>query len=275
MELTALLDVPLALPSTPRVVALLQTELLAREPDLRKLCQLVGTDPALAADVLRVANAPGMALPAPVATVSEALAVLGMEQVRSVVACATVGSSTTALPGVNLQHFWRYSLGTARVARSLAVGLKLNQGLGYTAGLLHALGELAMHHGMPQAMAALNRSVPPLDRARVEAERDSLGYTFAEVSAGLARRWGLPQPLVDALAAQNMPFEGDAFEPLGGVVHLAAWRARAREAGLSERQLAVSFPDVVGVTLGLDIDMVLQQTPFDWVVAQEERLPIV
>jgi HD-like signal output (HDOD) protein len=270
-----LLDVPLALPSTPRVVALLQTELLAREPDLRKLCQLVGTDPALAADVLRVANAPGMALPAPVATVSEALAVLGMEQVRSVVACATVGSSTTALPGVNLQHFWRYSLGTARVARSLAVGLKLHQGLGYTAGLLHALGELAMHHGMPQAMAALNRSVPPLDRARVEAERDSLGYTFAEVSAGLARRWGLPQPLVDALAAQNMPFEGDAFEPLGGVVHLAAWRARAREAGLSERQLAVSFPDVVGVTLGLDIDMVLQQTPFDWVVAQEERLPIV
>lgn len=275
MELTALLDVPLALPSAPRVVALLQTELLAREPDLRKLCQLVGTDPALAADVLRVANAPGMALPAPVATVSEALAVLGMEQVRSVVACATVGSSTTALPGVNLQHFWRYSLGTARVARSLAVGLKLHQGLGYTAGLLHALGELAMHHGMPQAMAALNRSVPPLDRARVEAERDSLGYTFAEVSAGLARRWGLPQPLVDALAAQNMPFEGDAFEPLGGVVHLAAWRARAREAGLSERQLAVSFPDVVGVTLGLDIDMVLQQTPFDWVVAQEERLPIV
>ena len=265
----------MALPSAPRVVALLQTELLAREPDLRKLCQLVGTDPALAADVLRVANAPGMALPAPVATVSEALAVLGMEQVRSVVACATVGSSTTALPGVNLQHFWRYSLGTARVARSLAVGLKLNQGLGYTAGLLHALGELAMHHGMPQAMVALDSTVPPLDRARVEAERRTLGYTYAEVSAGLARRWGLPQPLVDALAAQNVPFEGDAFEPLAGVVHLAAWRARAREAGLTERQLAVSFPDVVGVTLGLDIDMVLQQTPFDWVVAQEDAVPLV
>ena len=265
----------MALPSAPRVVALLQTELLASEPDLRKLCQLVGTDPALAADVLRVANAPGMALPAPVATVSEALAVLGLDQVRSVVSCVTVGSSTTALPGVNLQHFWRYSLGTARVARSLAVGLKLNQGLGYTAGLLHALGELAMHHGMPQAMAALDSTVPPLDRARVEAERRTLGYTYAEVSAGLARRWGLPQPLVDALAAQNVPFEGDAFEPLAGVVHLAAWRARAREAGLTERQLAVSFPDVVGVTLGLDIDMVLQQTPFDWVVAQEDAVPLV
>ena len=128
---------------------------------------------------------------------------------------------------------------------------------------------------MPQAMVALDSTVPPLDRARVEAERRTLGYTYAEVSAGLAQRWGLPQPLVDALAAQNVPFEGDAFEPLAGVVHLAAWRARAREAGLTERQLAVSFPDVVGVTLGLDIDMVLQQTPFDWVVAQEDAVPLV
>ena len=95
----------MALPSAPRVVALLQTELLASEPDLRKVCQLVSTAPALAADVLRVANAPGMALPDPVGTVSEALAVLGLDQVRSVVSCATVGSSTTALPGVNLEHF--------------------------------------------------------------------------------------------------------------------------------------------------------------------------
>jgi hypothetical protein len=28
--------------------------------------------------------------------------------------------------------------------------------------------------------------------------------------------------------------------------------------------LAVSFPSTVGLALGLDIDMVLQQTPFNW-----------
>ena len=50
------------------------------------------------------------------------------------------------------------------------------------------------------------------------------------------------------------------------MLHLAAWRARAREAGLDARELAGSFPGEVGIALGLDIDMVLQQDPIDWKV---------
>jgi hypothetical protein len=33
---------------------------------------------------------------------------------------------------------------------------------------------------------------------------------------------------------------------------------------MNERALAVTFPGSVGLALGLDIDMVLQQDPFDW-----------
>ena len=79
-------------------------------------------------------------------------------------------------------------------------------------------------------------------------------------------RWLLPQVVVDALQYQAAPFENTAYEPLAGVIHLAAWRARGREAGLSERELAVSFPGEIGLMLGLDIDMVLQQDPIDWTV---------
>ena len=42
--------------------------------------------------------------------------------------------------------------------------------------------------------------------------------------------------------------------------------APGREAGLSERELAVTFPGEIGLMLGLDIDMVLQQDPIDWTV---------
>ncbi|MNU11439.1 hypothetical protein D3C72_2592970 [compost metagenome] len=48
------------------------------------------------------------------------------------------------------------------------------------------------------------------------------------------------------------------------MIHLASWRARAREAELGEKELAVSFPGEVGLALGLDIDMGLQQDPIDW-----------
>ena len=46
-------------------------------------------------------------------------------------------------------------------------------------------------------------------------------------------------------------------------------RARAREAELNEKELAVSFPGEVGLALGLDIDMVLQQDPIDWTARPE------
>jgi hypothetical protein len=74
----------------------------------------------------------------------------------------------------------------------------------------------------------------------------------------------LPQSIVDALAHQYAPFDNDVFEPLAGVIHLATWRARAKEAKLSEQALADTFPGSVGEVLGLDIDLVLQQDPIDW-----------
>ena len=71
------------------------------------------------------------------------------------------------------------------------------------------------------------------------------------------------ETVVDALRHHHAPFDNDVYEPLAGVLHLAAWRARAREAGLDARELAGSFPGEVGIALGLDIDMVLQQDPID------------
>ena len=119
---------------------------------------------------------------------------------------------------------------------------------------------------MPQQVALLDSEIPTLDLARANAERLSLGFCYAQVGSGLAARWQFPQPMVDALEYQYAPFDNDAYEPLAGVIHLATWRIRAREAGLSERGLAVTFPGAVGEVLGLDIDMVLQQDPFDWLV---------
>ena len=48
------------------------------------------------------------------------------------------------------------------------------------------------------------------------------------------------------------------------VAGMIAASGRRDEIGVAERELAVSFPGEVGLVLGLDIDMVLQQDPFDW-----------
>lgn len=126
-----------------------------------------------------------------------------------------------------------------------------------------------IHLADPDKAQAVNTLVAPFDMRRSKIEQRIFGYSFGHVTAGLARRWRLPEVLVDALQHQGAPFDNNAYEPLAGVIHLAAWRARAREAELGEKELAVTFPAEVGLPLGLDIDMVLQQDPIDWTAKPE------
>ncbi|MFT4243189.1 MAG: HDOD domain-containing protein [Acidovorax sp.] len=270
MELSALLSHPVALPSLPRAVALLMSELAHPEPSLRRLSQLFGTDPALGGRLLELANSPAFQAPRQIAGIPEALALLGTAQLRTLVSSAPLGTTSRSVPGVNMQQFWRYSLNTAKQARSLAGLVRQNQIAAYSAGLLHALGELVIHLAAPERAAAVNTLVAPFDLRRGKIEQRIFGYDYGHVTAGLARRWQLPPSLVDALRHQGEPFENNAYEPLAGVIHLASWRARARESGLDEKELAVSFPGEVGLALGLDIDMVLQQDPIDWTARPDE-----
>lgn len=264
MKLSALLEQQFDLPSIPKVVALLLNELERPEIDLKKVTQLISTDPALTTRLLQLANSPSFQLSGKINSVSEALALLNLDQVRTMAQAAATGASLKAVPGIQLQQFWDYSLNVARVSRSLAGVVRLNQQAAFTCGLIHAVGELAMHLAMPDITAALDVEVHPLGLNRATHERKLLGYCYASVGAGYARMWQFPQPMVDALEHQYAPFENHVYEPLAGVIHLAAWRARGKEAKLSQRGLAVTFPGSVGLALGLDIDMVLQQDPFDW-----------
>lgn len=271
MDLKALLASQFVLPSIPKVVALLLSELDREEPDLKTVTQLISTDPALTTRLLQLSNSGFFKLSGKINSVSESLAILDLGHVRTMAAAAASSASLKAVPGINLQQFWAYSLNVAKLSRSLAGVVRQNQQAAFTCGLIHAVGELAMHLGMPQAVAVLDREVPPLDLRRAKVEKRSFGYSYAEVGAGFARQWQFPQPLVDALEHQYAPFENNVYEPLAGVIHLATWRARAKEAGLSDKALAVTFPGSVGEVLGLDIDMVLQQDPIDWSVQTPGR----
>ena len=270
MELATLLSTRFVMPSMSRVVALLLVELARPEPDLRRIDQLISTDPGLTARLLQAANASFFKLTGQVHSVSEALAVLRLGQVQAMVSSASALASFRVVPGLALPQFWAYSLDCAKVARSLAGLVRQNQQAAYTCGLIHAAGELAMRMAMAQAVT-LDGEAGPLDFKRGRIERAALGFCYTEVTAWLTRQWHLPQVISDALEFSHAPFDNELYEPLAGVVHLAVWRARARHAGFSENMMTVTFPSLVAEMLGLDIDMVLQQDPIDWSLQEPGR----
>lgn len=264
MELSVLLDASVVLPSIPKVIALLLSELRREPPDLRQITQLISTDPVLTTGVLQAANAPRYELTGKVHSATEALAVLDLADIRQMVTAAAASVSLRSAPGMHLPQFWNYSLNVAKLSRSLAGITRQNPGAAFTCGLIHAVGELLMHASMPTQMAELNRECGPLDLRRARVEMQHLGYNYAHVGGAYARRCLFPQPIIDALEHQYAPFSHEMYEPLAGVIHLATWRSRAMEARLDEHALAVTFPGAVGEVLDLDIDQVLQQDPIDW-----------
>ena len=269
MAFKDLLASPAALPSIPRVIALLLNELGRDEPDLKKVSQLVGTDPTLTMRLLQIANSAQYQLSTKIGSVSEALALLGTNQLRDTALAAAVAGAFRNVPGIDLRQFWRYSLDVAKLSRLLAGVVRLPQPIAFTAGLIHAVGELVMCVGLSSELRALDPDSPPLGLKRAKAERKLLGYCYADVGAAFAQSWQFPQVIVDALGHQHAPFENGVYEPLAGVLHLAAWRARANEAGLSADELVDNFPDAVGLALAIDFDTTLQQDAIDWTSNQE------
>lgn len=269
MELQNLLASPVALPSIPRIVALLLSELERDEPDLKKVSELMMHDPVLTTRMLQLTNSAQFQLSQRIGNVPEALAVLGLVQARSLVCVAAVGSAFRNVGGIDMQQFWRYSINVAKLARTLAGVVRRDTSMAFTAGLIHAVGELVMYLGMPGAMAELDASLSPFSTKRAQAEREAFGYSYAQVGAGFARVWRFPESMVDALGHQDAPFQKGVYEPLSGILHLSAWRARAKEMDLNDDELADNFPDVVALPLRLDIDTVLQRDPIDWTTRQE------
>jgi len=268
MQLEALLNYPRALPTMPRSVSDLLGEMNKEDPSPKRVGELISRDPALTTRVLRLSNSAFFRVSRKIGSADEAVALLGMTHVRSLVMAAALGASFKNVPGVDLKQFWRYSLRVAEISRSLAGLLRQHEGNAFTAGLIHAIGDLVMHIAMPDEVGPIDMRVSPLDLQRAAAEKAVFGYTYADVGAGMIEKWQFPTTMVSALVNQIEPFEGAAYDPLGGVLHLASWRARAEEIQLDNNGMVATFPDMVGLTLGLDLDSVLGKDPSEWSFSQ-------
>jgi putative nucleotidyltransferase with HDIG domain len=257
MHLDKLLKQPNALPSAPKVVRQLMETFQQEDVDIMKAASYIESDPVLTAKLLKMANSAFFGLHRSVTNAREAINVMGLIKVRALVIGTALGDGFHTLGGVNMGQFWRYSLNTANLSRYLAMPIKIDESTAFTAGLIHNIGELVMHVGMPEAMIDLDRSVPMLDLKRARAEKGMFGYSYAEVGAALAREWKFPKKMIDAIEHQNAPFDNDVYEPIAGVIHIANWRARAEELSLGSEGRINTYPDPIGLVLGIDPDTVM------------------
>ncbi len=257
MKLEALLAQPKALPPAPKIASKLIETLDDPDADLETLAELIETDPVLTAKIIRQANSAFFGLLRSVSHPREAISMLGLVKVRAMALAALLQDGFHHAPGIDLEIFWRYSLTTANLARYVAAPLGVDDSAVYTSGLIHGIGELVMHVGMPEAMLHVNERLSPFDLRRADAEKAMFGYNYAHVGAALAREWRFPKRMVAGLENHLHPFDNENIEPIAAVVHLAAWRSRVEFSDIKFSALVGSYPDAVGIALGVDPDAIM------------------
>jgi HD-like signal output (HDOD) protein len=251
MELRELLAQPQHLPTIPALVQSLIASLAEEDVSLAAIARQISADPVLSAKLLRLANSAYFRTARPIGSVDDALKLLGAKMVRNLVIGSGLTAACKVAPGLDIQQFWRYSLGTACAARWLAGEARQNGELAFMVGLMHGIGQFAMRAGMPREMSRLDAETHPLDARRAMLEQQALGFDHAEAGAELARQWRFPEPIAHGIGSVPAPLDAKPKSPTAGLVHLAAWRARGAALGDGAKKLVASYPEPVAASLGI------------------------
>ncbi|PPU76283.1 MULTISPECIES: sensor domain-containing diguanylate cyclase [Xanthomonas] len=188
------------LPSPPGIA--LRIIELAQDPDvdMATAADVIGMDMALSARMLRVANSPLYASRRRVDNLGQALTMLGLNATLSLALGFSMVHGLRSTFAPQHERVWRRAGLCALASRVLgqAYGIRKPEEL-MLAGLLQDIGTLALLQGAPDTYAQLFEHATD-NTALLDAERQHLGTTHADVGAWLAHQWQLPPYLQNAIA---------------------------------------------------------------------------
>jgi HD-like signal output (HDOD) protein len=213
-----------SLPTLPTLHAQLTQELRKEDPSLENVAQIIARDMGMTSKILQLVNSAFFGLPQPLASPQEAVMYLGMATVRALVLSIQVFSQFDqrivkhfSIDGL-AQHCWTTGIMARRIAEFEHCPGKVDDQC-FLAGLLHDVGQLILASGLPEEYAQVLEAARVEGKGLLEAEQAQFGATHAEVGAYLLGLWGLPNPIIEAVALHHRP--GDApvkgFSPLVAV----------------------------------------------------------
>jgi HD-like signal output (HDOD) protein len=202
------------LPPFPAVATKLLRLLADEDVAIKKIVELIKSDAALTAELLRIVNSPIYGFPARISSLQNAITLLGFQTVRSFALTVSMkGFLHTALRIDLLRHIWRHSLACALLCEELSTVCSSNMtrdDQAYTAGLLHNIGSLGLFVAHPRTYSELLADAHGDNL--LEKERATLGIDHCEAGGWLARNWGFPDDLRRVVITHHHPLQENKLE---------------------------------------------------------------
>ena len=214
------------LPVLPAVAARLLSLLEDPEIGMEELTEIISRDPALASKVLKVANSAYYGFAAEIATLDHAVAVLGLNMLKSLALSVGVVDNlprSKKSPFLTLDGLWLHSVAVATVIKELAGRLPRAAELDhlFVVGLLHDVGKIVLLHFFHgEYQKALEVAMQGGEKPLYLAEREIIGLDHGEVGAMLLGRWKFPQKVLEPIFAHHR----HGAEPVGDPADAALLR---------------------------------------------------
>lgn len=247
-------------PSRPTVYLQVVKELRSSKASAQTIAELVARDLAISAKLLQITNSAFSGFNRPVSDLIDCVLLLGMETTAALVLGieAFARLDNVKLLYFSTDHVWKHCQTVAASARAIAEHVTNDRELAhaaYTAALLHDIGKLALAVNLQEPYSnALNlgreKNLPAW-----EVERQAFGATHAEAGAYLLSLWGLPAPVIEAVAGHHLPARelSSEFTPLTAL-HLAnAIENSIHRAESNDVRLDLDYPSELRITEQLDM----------------------
>jgi len=234
-----------SLPSLPKVVQEVMRMLDSEDVDINILANTIEQDAVIAAKVLKMANSSFYGVTRAVKNIDDAVAILGLAKIRSLVLACGVTGAFTEVPSLDLKRFWRHSLVAASISREIAKQLGKESEVPYIAGLLHNIGDLLIHLVFPVTSSEVDDLCLGVSTEKRQAvEREVIGLDHCQIGEELAIRWSFPHEIARALRYYATPMDKNACE-VSLIVYAAVHVAHGLERGDAADSIVDSLnPDV-------------------------------
>lgn len=188
------------------------SELLKQDDvSLQDLIDVIGKDMAMVSKILQIANSAQFASRRkPVNTVQSGVKLLGLSNLKLLVLAVEVFSQLEEKTSQALDPhaLWNHSMQVSALAGKISETLKKDKDFcneAMSAGMLHDVGKLVLLNHFPEE---LTRTVALAEKNQISfatAELEIFGTSHAEIGGYLLGSWGLPHPIVEAVAYHHSP----------------------------------------------------------------------
>ncbi len=194
------------LPVVPQIYHELTGALSNQNTTARKIAEILEQDMAVCAKLLQMVNSAFFRLARQISAIEEAVAYLGVETIRTLVLSAKIFDTVDPecnLAGLSISALQSHALHVAALSKQIAPPGQ--EEAAFTAAMLHDIGLLILMAGSPQTLNEALKRADKEKRPLYAVEHELYGTSHAEIGAYLLGIWGLPYPVVEAVANHHQP----------------------------------------------------------------------